>query len=155
MSGSEGLGYGTAVLLDGAYADVTKLTDQGAVRDVLERIVAEVEPNVGSTSPADVVFHDSRRDGMSAALIRGETSVLLHAFPDLRTVTLHLFSAHDLSLSATTRMFLDAFDVGKFQSSVRAYGHYPPRDPVALEHALAGLRDYARIRVTPSASVTL
>lgn len=153
MSGSEGLGYGTQVMLDGAYADQARLTDKDAVRAVLQRIVAEVEPNVEATAPAEVVFHDSGRDGMSAALIRGETSALFHAFPDLRTVTLHLFSAHDLSLSSTTRMFLGAFDVGRFQSSVRAYGHYLPRDPVELEKALAGLRDYARIRVAPSATV--
>lgn len=154
MSGSEGLGYGTQIMLDGAYADVAQLTDSAAVREVLERIVAEVEPKMENAIAAEVVIHDAGANGMSAALIRGETAALLHAFPDLRTVTLHLFSAHDLSLSTTTRMFLDAFGVGRFQSSVRAFGHYPPRDPKALERALAGLRDYARIRVTPSATVT-
>lgn len=154
MGGSEGLGYGTQIMLDGAYAEADKLTDREAVRAVLKSVVAQAEPNVDDTTAAAVVFHDAGDDGLSAALIRGETAALLHAFPNLRTVTLHLFTAHDPSLSGTTRTFLDAFGVGRFQSSVRAYGHYPPRNPAQLELALAGLRSFARIRVTPSAAVT-
>lgn len=154
MSGSEGLSYGTQIMIDGAYADASTLRDTAAVRAALQRMVAEVEPYVSDTTHADVVFHDHGEDGLSAALIRGETAVLLHAFPRWRAATLHLFSAHDPSLSFTTRIFLDAFGVRRFQSSVRAFGHYPPRDPDHLERALAGLRDYARIRVAPSATVT-
>lgn len=154
MSGSEGLGYGTQIHIDGAYADAAALTDLRAAGAVLRQIVAEVEPYVGDTTAAAVVFHDAGEDGLSAALIRNETAALLHSFPPLRTVTLSLFSAHEPSLSTTIRSFQDAFGVRRFQSSVRAYGHYPPRDPALLERALAGLRDYARLRVAPSATVT-
>jgi hypothetical protein len=154
MSGSEGLGYGTQITIDGAYADAAILSDHRAVSTVLRRIVAEVEPFVSGAISADVVLHSAGEDGLSAALIRGETAALLHAFPPLRTVTLSLFSAHDLSLTTTIRTFQDAFGVRRFQSSVRTFGHYPPRDPALLERALAGLRDYARLRVAPSATVT-
>ena len=155
MSGSEGLGYGTQISLDGAFADAGVLLDHAAVAAVLQRIVAEVEPKLEHSVMPEVVVHDAGVDGLSAALIQGETAAMLHTFPTLRTVTLHLFSAHDLSLSTTTRMFIDAFRVGRFQSAVRAFGHYPPREPEQLQLALVGARDYARIRVAPSATVTI
>lgn len=154
MNGSEGLGYGTEIMLDGAYADGAKLEDLTTVRNVLEAIVAAVEPAVVGVQGAEVVTTDAGADGYSAALIQGETVAILHAFPLLRTVSLHLFSAHDLPLSATTRQFLVAFDVGRFQSSVRAFGQFPPRDPERLKRDLAGQRSYVKLRVTPAPTVT-
>ncbi len=155
MTGSEGLGYGTQISLDGAFADAAVLLDRAAVEAVLERIVAEVEPKLEHSVVPAAAVHDAGVDGLSAALIQGETAATLHTFPTLRTVTLHLFSAHDISLSTTTRMFIDVFRVGRFQSAVRAFGHYPPREPEQLRLALAGARDYVRIRVAPSATVTI
>lgn len=154
MNGSEGLGYGTQIMLDGAFAEPALLADEDKVSTLLEQIVAAVEPASQGGASAQVTFHPGTTDGVSAALVRGETAALLHTFPALRTATLHLFSAHDLPLSATTRMFLAAFEVGRFQSSVRAYGHYPPRDPQRLALALAGQRDYVRLRLTPAPTVT-
>ena len=154
MNGSEGLGHGTQIMLDGAFADPALLANADDVRTLLERIVAEVEPATAGAAAPPVTFQGGTTDGVSAALVRGETAAMLHTFPALRTVTLHLFSAHDLPLSATTRLFLAAFEVGRFQSSVRAYGHYPPRDPQRLALALAGQRDYVRLRLTPSPAVT-
>ncbi len=155
MSGSEGLGYGTEIMLDGAYADSAKLEDPATVSAVLEAIVAAVEPVAAGVQGAEVVTTDVGAAGFSAALIRGETVAVLHAFPQLRTVSLHLFSAHDLPLSATTRQFLAAFEVGRFQSSVRAFGQFPPRDPERLKRDLAGQRSYVKLRVTPAPTVTI
>lgn len=154
MSSFGGLGYGTQIMLDGAYADAAKLSDEQAASAVLEQLMLQVEPNSEGASATAVSWRQPGAYGVSAALIQGETAMMLHTFPALRTVTLHLFSAHGPSLSTTTRMFLAAYDVGRFQSSVRAFGHYPPRDPDQLVKALAGQRDYARLRVTPAPSIT-
>ncbi len=152
MRGNVGLGYGTQVSLDGEHADPAALADEAVARATLEGIVGRVE----TTAPAGAVLvYRDPAGGLSAALVRGETAAVLHAFPELRAATLQVFSAHDLSLSGTTKAFLEAYSVGRFQSSVRAFGRHLPRDERELERALAGERRYARLRIQPAPVVTL
>ncbi len=156
MSSSEGLGYGTQISLTGAYADADVLADRDALKAVLKSMVTEVEgPPQECDEATQCAVFDAGADGISACVVRGETVAEVHTFPALRVVSLRLFSAHDISLNTTTRMFLEAYSVGRFESSVRAYGRYPQRDERALEQVLAGEREYARLLVTPQPTVTI
>lgn len=154
MTAGEGLGFGTQISLDGGFADVEKLGDVEVAKRLLEQLVTQVEPQANRPDLSQVVTHRDD-DGLSAAIIGGETSAVLHSFPDHRAVTLQLFSAHDLPLSSTTKLLLEAYDVGRFQSSVRGFGRYLPREPEALAQALVGERSYARLRIVPPPTVTL
>src|SRR5690606_41561159 len=105
--------------------------------------------------PGPVRLYPAPPGGLSAGLVRRETAAVPRAFAGLRAATLQVFSAHDLSLSGTTKAFLAAYSVGRFQSSVRAFGRHLPRDERELERALAGERRYARLRIQPAPVVTL
>ncbi len=155
MRGSEGLGYGTQISVDGVHADPAALADPAVASAVLERMLGQVEADAVLAAQSPVVTALDAGSGLSAALVRGESSAVLHTFTDLRAVTLHLFSAHDLPLTSTTKAFLEAYAVGRFQSSVRAFGVYLPRDAQELKRALVGERLYARMRVAPPPTVTL
>lgn len=151
MSASEGLGYGLHISLDGDHANEEQLTLGGAAQDILRRMILLVEPD--ALSPVAALF-DAGDEGLSAALILGETAGVVHTFPRTRTVNLQLFSAHDLSLSTTLKLFLDAYQVGRFRSSVREFGRYLPREEEELKRAVAGERAYVRLRLLPAPVVT-
>lgn len=147
MSASEGLGYGIQVSLDGDHADEAQLRLPGAASAILERMIRLVEPD--AIAPVDAIF-DAGSDGLSAALIMGETAGVVHTFPRLRTVNLQLFTSHDMSLSTTLKMFIDAYQIGRFRSAVREFGRYLPRDRDGLRRAVAGERTYVQLRLLPA-----
>lgn len=156
MTTSEGLGFGTQVSLTGVYADAETLGDRDALTAVLTAMVGEVEQSPQSHDlDAQLAVVGDDLDGLSGCLIKGETVAQVHTFTSLRTVTLQLFSAHDISLSTTTKQFIEAYSVGRFESSVRAYGRYPRRDEQALKTLLLGEREYARLRVAPQPAVSI
>lgn len=154
MSTTDALGFGTLISLDGGSADPGALADEELTRRVVAELVAAVEGDL-RFGPDAVVLQDYGADGHSAAMVAGETSVSLHAFAQLRSVTLQFFSVRDLPLSRTTKLFLEAYLVGRFQSSVRGRGPLLPRDRGSLERVLAGDRAYSRLRVAPTERVTL
>lgn len=154
MRGSEGLGYGTQISVDGGYAAARKLADPGAARELLSGILRLVEPPASHLGPGEVVVVEAGADGLSAGVISGETVAVLHTFPVMGAVTLHLFSGHDLSLSGAIKLFLSTYEIGRFQSAVRSFGRYLPRNPEQLAHAINGERAYARLRLSPPAVVT-
>lgn len=149
------LGFGTQVNLDGAKAALSALSDENLSRDIIASLLSLIEGAGLSVAPGEIVVLKDGEDGHSAALVRGETSVSLHTFPGLRSVTLQSFSVRDLPLHRTTEIFLDAYQVGRFQSTVRSHGLLLPREPEGLAKALAGAREYARLRVSPPERVTL
>lgn len=153
MESSEGIGFGTQLTLDGASADAHALAAPATARELLSGLLALVEEHDSGAEDRPLV--NECADGLSAALIRGETSVTLHTFPELRAVSLQIFTAHDLPLGSATKLFLAAYRVGRFQSNVRDRGLYLPRNAEKLSGALDGLRDYSRLRVAPGAPVRL
>lgn len=155
MYAHDALGFGTLICLDGASADHGALGDVAVARRVVADLIATVEGENVEALPGTVVIVDHGEDGHSAALVRGESSIALHAFKALRSVTLQFFSVRDVPLSRTTKQFLEAYRVGRFQSSVRGRGLILPRDPQVLTRLLRGEREYARLRVVPAERVTL
>jgi S-adenosylmethionine/arginine decarboxylase-like enzyme len=86
-------------------------------------------------------------DGISAALVGAEAHVCLHAFPSLHKLSLEAFSTRALPTQAITETFLERFGVGRHESRVHGRGRLLPRRQEALERALGGDRDYARLRL--------
>lgn len=151
LSAMEGarLGYGTQISLDGAYAKAEALTRASEAVKIIAELVATAEPlEARELSERAVVLEDGE-DGYSVSIAFGETTCTAHSFPRLRTVSLHLFSAHQLDLSAVQRLFLEGYEVGRFRSSVREFGLYPPSGEARSLKSLAGERAYARLRLTP------
>ncbi|HRQ10030.1 MAG: hypothetical protein WC972_03180 [Trueperaceae bacterium] len=155
MNAGESIGFGTQICLDGAKADVEALADVELARRVIAELAAAVEGSNPGAAPEGVVVLDLQREGHSAALVVGETSVSLHSFPSVRAVTLKFFSVRDLPLGRTTKLFLEAYGVGRYQSAVSGRSLLVPRDPDRLRLALAGERDYTWLRVVPAERVTL
>jgi len=144
----EALGYGTSLVLDGAFAVRETLAEPEHVRRTLQRMVelVEADPALGANSTS-VSWDD--HDGHSVALVTGETCAVAHAFPRSRTVSVRLFSPRAVPLERVTAAFHEAFRVGRFQSAVRDHAVLLPRDDARLRRHLAGDRAYARLRLTP------
>ncbi len=143
MDASDALGFGTQLAL----------ADPATASELLSALVTLAEQGDDRVGPQPLV--EVSGDGLSAALIRGETSAALYTFPDLRSVTLQLFTAHDLPLGNATKQFLAAYRVGRFKSSVRSRGLFLPRHTDELRGALCGQRDYARLRIAPEGPIEL
>lgn len=144
----ETLGYGTLLVLDGAFAVPETLAGADLVRSTLRRMVEMVEPeSAHGANPTSVSLDD--HDGHSVALVDGETCAVAHAFPLARTVSVRLFSPREVPLERVTAAFHEAFRVGRFQSAVRDHAILLPRDDEGLRRHLAGDRAYARLRLTP------
>ncbi len=155
MNVHDALGFGTQICLDGASADPVALADPAVTRGLIVELLRAVEGLDPAGGPAEVVLHAGGEDGHSAATVLGESSVSVHTFAALRSVTLQSFSARELPLGRISKLFLDTYKVGRFQSSVRGRGMLLPRAQAELERALAGEREYARLRVIPGERVTL
>jgi hypothetical protein len=152
---NESFGYGTLLCLDGASADSDAIADVGLSRRFLTELVSAVEETCSDPAEDAVVVVDAGPDGYSAALVAGETSVMLHVFVDLRAVALQLFSPHHVSAGQVTESFLATFGVRRYQSGVRGRGLVLPTDPAALARLLTGQRGYTRLRMIPAEPVTL
>lgn len=155
MNAHDALGFGTQISLDGASADPKALADTNLTAGVLTTLIRGIELDQPPVTVDDVVLLPFGEDGHSAALVKGESWVSLHAFTELRSVTMQCFSVRDLPLGRTVKAFLDSYRVGRFQSSVRGRGLLLPRDSLNLERTLRGERAYARLRVVPGERVTL
>lgn len=150
---AEPLGYGTLVVLDGAFAARGRLEDEAATAGVLRRMAGLVEPaSAAGSSVVAVGLHDA--DGHSAALVDGETCAVAHVFLPTRTVTVRLFSPRGVPIDQVTAAFREVFLVGRFQSAVRDHATLLPRDEPGLRRHLAGDRAYARLRLAPEDAAT-
>jgi S-adenosylmethionine/arginine decarboxylase-like enzyme len=140
----ENLGYGTHFTVDGFQADDAALTAEGAALNFLKDVAAYLEPGEGNSFQA--VAQGS--NGESAALIVSESQLLLHAFPDLRSVSLQVFTRRDVSLTQLMTLLEQAFDAGRFESHLGNVARTAPTDKDELERMVQGDRAYARARLT-------
>ncbi|MEJ2288871.1 MAG: S-adenosylmethionine decarboxylase [Deinococcales bacterium] len=145
MNGYDTLGYGTHLILDGFRADAARLSDEERVEAVLRSTLVLMGEAAGGVFRLRVA-HDGGQ-GISAALVGAESHLCLHTFPALDKLSLEAFSTRALPTQAITEAFLDGFGVGRYESRVHGRGRLLPRQVAALEQALDGDRDYARLRL--------
>lgn len=145
VNGYDTLGYGTHLILDGFRADAARLVDAQRVEAVLRSALA-LMGEAGSGVFRLRAAGDGGR-GISAALVGAESHLCLHTFPAFKKLSLEAFSTRTLPTQAITEAFLEGFGVGRHEARVHGRGRLLPRQAEALDQALGGDRDYARLRL--------
>ena len=145
MNAYDTLGYGTHLILDGFRADTARLADATRISAALEAVLDLMGEAGGAIARVERTRDDG--GGISAALVGAEAHVCLHAFPELHKLSLEAFSTRALPTQAITDAFLQRFGVGRHESRVHGRGRLLPRRQDALERAVDGDRDYARLRL--------
>ncbi len=139
----ESLGYGTYLTVTGFLASAEALADPDKVPALLHRLASALEPDKVVISELTAVS----QDGMSAALLCVETQLAVHAFPNLRQLSLHVFTRRDVPHSILYQLLKDDFLVGRVESHLSNVGRVAPESKDELRRMLIGDRDYARARL--------
>lgn len=135
--------YGRRFIVDAYRPGGVKGHDRDGADAYLVELHARLE---GGRAPHDSEVVDDE-DGFTAAIRGAEAHVVLHLFPELGMVSLHVFSRRDILLSDLTRELADRFDVGRFESHLGNATKALPREKHRLRRALAGDRAYTRVRL--------
>lgn len=138
----ENLGYGTHVTVDGFLAGSEELASEGAALVFLHSVAADLEP--GSDRPFQTVVTED--DGESAALASNETQMLLHVFPQLRSLCLQVFTRRELSPGSLLPRMKRMFSVGRFESRMGNVARTVPPNELELQRIVHGDRAYVRAR---------
>lgn len=146
MDGSDFLGYGTHLILDGFRADPAPLADAALLDGVLRGFAGAMHETAEVTT-VSVTVRDRLGGGVSAALVAAESQLCVHTFTQLGKLSLGAFSTRSLPTGDITGTFVERFRVGRFESRVHGRGRLLPRERARLEQALQGERDYARLRL--------
>ena len=141
-------GFGPHLMIDGYAANTAKLEDAGVLRAVLERLPTELgmhqvlEPHV---------FHHagthSEDAGLSGVVLVAESHIAIHTFPHKRFVSVDVFSCKDFDAQQTISRVVEAFDVGRFETTFINRGKEYPKDLERIERILLGERDYLEARI--------
>lgn len=167
MKRLDALGYGTHFTFDGFRADADLLAAPTSARELLDALVAWLEPQhrgrpllleeptangahgadgTGGTGGASA-GHDAPPAGVSAGLQLAEAYLLLHTFAPLGRLTLTAFSRRTLPLHELAERVVAHYRVGRWEASLRPRGKLLPEDPEELGRQLAGERFYAQLRL--------
>jgi S-adenosylmethionine/arginine decarboxylase-like enzyme len=138
------LGYGTHFTVDGFQAGGAALTREGAALDFLRSVAEYLEPS--NLNPVTAQLPEP--DGESAALISNESQLLLHVFPELRSLSLQVFTRREVSLAQLMTLLEQDFAAGRFESHLGNVARIAPTSEDDLERMVRGDRAYARARLT-------
>jgi S-adenosylmethionine/arginine decarboxylase-like enzyme len=135
----ESLGYGTQLILDGFNAEAKGLQDKAVLEACLREVAALLEPVQSD------ILHLREPTGSSANLRLGESHLSLHAFSD--TLSLQIFSRHDVPLSAVTELLGKHFSVRRVESFLSNHAKTLPQESEARKKVLLGDRAYSALRL--------
>lgn len=139
----DSLDYGRRFTVDAYRPGAVTGNDWGVVDDYLLELHTRLE---GGRVPHDSEVVDDE-DGITAATRGSEAHGVLHLFPRLGMVSLHVFSRRDILLSDLTRQLAHHFGVGRFESHLGSATKALPKEKGRLRTALAGDRAYTRVRL--------
>jgi S-adenosylmethionine/arginine decarboxylase-like enzyme len=140
----ESLGYGTQLIVDGFSAEAEPLADALPVEACLREVA-----NMLESSQSEPLTMDSAT-GMSATLRLSESHVSLHTFTHLATLSLAIFSRHELRPSDMTELLGKYFGVRRVESYLSSHSRTMPQDEAAARRVLAGDRAYSALRLDSS-----
>lgn len=143
----ENLGYGTHFTVDG-FQTGGSVAPAGAAAGFLRAVADYLEPSASEPFQVSV----AAEDGESAALLSSETQLLLHLFPELRSVSLQVFTRRDVSLTKLMQLLEQSFAAGRFESHLGNVARAAPRDRNDLQQMVQGDRAYARARLVTARS---
>ncbi len=135
----ESLGYGTQLILDGFNADAERLQDKNVVTACLNELAALLEP------AQNEVLTVNDATGLSATLRLGESHLSLHTYHT--TVSLGIFSRHDVPLSEISQVLTKHFGVRRIESFLSNHAKTLPQDTEARQKVLMGDRAYSALRL--------
>ena len=138
----ENLGYGTHFTVDGFLAGSEQLGSEGAALAFLRSVAADLEPDSGN--PFQTVVTEG--DGESAALVSNESQLLLHLFPQQRSLCLQVFTRREVSLGSLLPLLKQTFSAGRFESHLGNVARTVPPNELELQRMVQGDRAYVRAR---------
>jgi hypothetical protein len=138
----ENLGYGTHFTVDGFQAGSDELGSEGAALAFVRSVAGDLERD--NVSPFQIVVTED--DGESAALVSNESQLLLHVFPQLRSLSLQVFTRREVSLSSLMTLLKQEFSAGRFESHLGNVARTAPTSERELQRLVQGDRAYARAR---------
>jgi len=138
----ESLGYGTHVTLDAFEAATVQSQADGQVTDLLRSLVNHLE----SEDTGQLTVDLAAADGVSAALLQGESQLFIHLFPADRRVSLRLFTRRDVPVSPLLLAFRQRWNTSRFESHISSISKVVEFNEAAMRTMLEGDRSYARAR---------
>ncbi len=135
----ESLGYGTQLILDGFSADAERLQDKHVVTACLNEVAGLLEP-----TQADMLSVNDP-SGISVVLRLNESHVSLHTHTT--TLSLQIFSRHDVPLSEVSGLLTKHFGVRRLESFLSNHAKTMPQDVATRQKVLAGDRAYSSLRL--------
>lgn len=147
VSSFDPFGYGTHIILDGFRAAPESLADAQLLDAALRSIGERMHESGNVTTVSVHATSSGAGGGVSAALVAAESQAAVHAFPELRRLSLQAFSTRSLPTAEVTRAFVERFHVGRYECRVHGRARLLPNETEELERALLGERDYARLRL--------
>jgi S-adenosylmethionine/arginine decarboxylase-like enzyme len=140
----ENLGYGTLLIIDGFNAKTETLTNVGTIETCLREVASLLESSRGD------LLNVETPSGNSATLRLAESHVSLHSFSDSSSLSLRVFSRHDVRPGEITDVLENHFSVRRVESYLSNHSRTMPSDSEARQRALLGDRNYCALRLAPA-----
>lgn len=126
--------FGVHLMIDGYMADPAALADKDQLRDLLDRLPAELGMHPICTPVVREAGPNCLKDpgGVSGMVMIAESHISVHTFPARRFVTIDLYTCQDdLDVEATSQRLFDAFSIENADLYVQQRGmRYPANDVV-------------------------
>jgi S-adenosylmethionine/arginine decarboxylase-like enzyme len=135
----ESLGYGTQLILDGFNADTERLQSERVITTCLTDVAALLEPT------QEEVVSITEPTGISATLRLAESHLSLHTYTT--TLSLQIFSRHNVRLSEVSDLLAKYFMVRRVESFLSNHAKTLPQDVEAKKKVLLGDRTYSSLRL--------
>jgi S-adenosylmethionine/arginine decarboxylase-like enzyme len=137
----ENLGYGTLLIIDGFKADTDNLTKVTAIETCLREVAGLLE------SKQSELLSLETPSGNSATLRLAESHVSLHTFSASSSLSLRVFSRHDVRPGEVTDVLEKHFGVRRVESYLSNHSRTMPANTEARQRVLLGERNYSALRL--------
>ena len=144
----ETLGYGTHFIIDGFNASRKTLEDESAIESLLTTIAHTLETS--KSEKKDFFSVDESHQGISAYYAQSESFVILHTFPELESLSLSIFSRHDVNSQDLLAALRTTFAIRRFESHMSNHSRTLSADSALRKRAILGDRAYTATRLAES-----
>ena len=134
QSAADTLQFGVHLMIDGYVADGAPMTDSAALRDILDRLPAEIGMHPICDPVVVQVGPNCAKDpgGLSGFVMIAESHISFHTFPERGFVTIDLYTCqNDLDTDAVLTRLKQAFRIKDADVYVQNRGvRYPAQSVV-------------------------
>ena len=140
----EALGYGTHLIIDASKISASSF-EADTVRTFLAELAHYLEPSKVSDPEVHPVV--DLPSGLSAVVVLPEAHASIHVFETAQTLSLRVFSRHELEVSAVSNKLRERFGARRFESHLSNYSKTIAKDPERRLMTLLGDRAYTAARL--------